>query len=399
MSLASNVFYNSLYRIAQVLIPLISFPYVTRVLGPEKFGLFGMVNGLSGYFVILAGLGLQMYGIREVSSKKSEINNTFSALYYLSIINSVVAAFLYLVCVLFFDAFRENWSFYLVPLIVILTNFLSLDWFIAGIQQFKFISFRSIAVRLISLILIILLVKEPSDLFSYLCIVTISQLAINLSCLVFIRNRVTLVKVRISDIMRHYRPLFVVFSATFCISLSNMLDVVLLGYLVPKVVVGYYAVTAKVIRTFNLFVSSFNQVILSHLMKLTEGESRRTFVRRVLICLIAATSVMGIGLFAFPEIIVSVVGGDEYLGSIPSLRIMSALCVLNPINLAIGYLVLMPISMERHFSIGLICGTSLAFVLMYPLIMVWEEVGLVYAILLGELVTLFILIKASWRLI
>ena len=219
-SIKRNFLYNILLNISKVIFPLITAPYVSRVLEPDGVGLFNFANTYAGWFALFAALGIPYYGIREVAKIKDDIGEQVkfvSEIISISAIATFVCSILMFLTLFFIPQLNENYITFLVSGIILYMTPFKIDWFFQGKEEFGYITFRSLIIKTLSVILLFLLVREKSDLLIY---VALNALAVVLN---EIWNFVKLYKSGIHPYFtlsgnRHIKPLFILFSSSIAIS-------------------------------------------------------------------------------------------------------------------------------------------------------------------------------------
>ena len=163
MSLSRNFMYNALQTVSSVLFPLITFPYVTRVLGPEGIGTANFAENFCRYFMTFAALGIPIYGVREVakvSDSISQRSKVFFEIITINILTTLLCVCIYMPTIFSFMIFEKNINIYILGIFYLIFNIFSVEWFFYGISEFKFISLRSFIIRLLFLILLFVFVKD-----------------------------------------------------------------------------------------------------------------------------------------------------------------------------------------------------------------------------------------------
>ena len=180
-SIAKNYLYNLTYQILTLILPLITTPYVSRVLGAEGIGIYSYTYSIVSYFILFGGLGIALYGKREIAyvqEKKEERKRIFYELVFFRAITLVIGIAVY--CIFFVNS-EPYGVYYKIWLIELIATMIDISWFFQGLEEFKRTVVRNIIVRLASVTLIFVLVKAPSDLNKYLMIYAIADLIGNLS--------------------------------------------------------------------------------------------------------------------------------------------------------------------------------------------------------------------------
>ena len=227
MGLKKNFFYSTVLTTSNYIFPLLVFPYVSRVLGVSNIGICSFIDNLINYFITFSMLGISGLGIREVSSNKSnhqELNKIFSNLIVLNGIFTFVFFVLLLICTQFIDKLHTYDKLIYIGAIKLLFNFLLVEWLYTGLEEFKYITIRTLIVKTFYIISVFLLVKQPSDYVVYFILTTL---------IVVINAIINIVR---SRKIVHFKP--------------NSLK--LSTYLKPYVILGVYMVLTSIYTTFNI---------------------------------------------------------------------------------------------------------------------------------------------------
>lgn len=180
-SLTKNYIYNLIYQIMLLILPLITAPYISRVLGAENIGIYSYTLSISAYFILFGSLGIALYGQREIAYKqkdKEKYSITFWEIFFLRILTMTIALILYY---FIFAKGEQYQTYYKVLILEIIGNCIDISWFFQGLEEFKKTVTRNMIVKLISVVCIFLLVKTPNDLYIYFWIYVLSILIGNIS--------------------------------------------------------------------------------------------------------------------------------------------------------------------------------------------------------------------------
>ena len=180
-SIKKNAFYNVLLNISQVIFPLITAPYVSRVLEPDGVGLFNFANTYAGYFALVALLGIPTYGVREVAKArddKESLSMLVSQLMTIAVMTTVVVSAVYLITIAVVGQLTENYIIFLLAGFVIYLAPFKINWYYQGLEEFGFITMRSLILRTLGIICLFVFVRTKSDLrLSLLCLLGCRQVA------------------------------------------------------------------------------------------------------------------------------------------------------------------------------------------------------------------------------
>ena len=215
-SIRVNYFYNLIITISNILFPILILPYVLRVIGASGIGKVNYATTVSSYFVMFAQFGIPFYGIKEISkvrNNQSELNTVFSEIFILNIITMLISLSLYLILFYIDTQMQIEMKLYIIMGFQIIFSLFSLDWYFNGLEEFKFISLRNLIIKFISILLIILFIKDIEH-YVYYALITILAIGLsNIMNFVYFFKKSKLVIGNLS-IKRHFKPLlYLLFSS------------------------------------------------------------------------------------------------------------------------------------------------------------------------------------------
>ena len=328
-SLLNNSIYYIAYRLINVIYPLITATYVSRVLGPAGVGEAALAQSIVIFLVAVALLGIPNYGVREVSrASEKEINSLFTELFLINFVSTAIIAAAYYI-VISLPVFRLNRTLYIIYGIIILQNVINVDWFYQGKEEFKYITIRSAVVKLLSVCAIFTFVRKESDLYVYGLIFTLAYVGNYTFNAINLRKYV---KISLKDIhiKRHLKSVFTLAITAISNEIYVTLDMVMLGIFSTSAEVGYYSNSMKLMRILINVVTALGTVMLPRLSKLRNEQNQQAYnsiINKVINILLWITIPCTIGILLIPEQIVVVLFGDEFLPASGILAMLSFLIV------------------------------------------------------------------------
>ena len=345
-----NGLFFAVYRMLNILFPLITSVYVARILLADGTGRVAYAQNIVTYFTLIAALGLPTYGTREIAksiNNTANYNTTFFELFSINAISTTICALCYYSLCFAIPAFKEDIKLYLVAGIAILLNYISIDWLYQGREEYKYISIRGFVVKLICTLLLFVLVKNKEDYIMYAglhCLILGGNSFVNVLGL---RKRITFERQKLC-LKKHVKPLLILFATTVAIELYTMLDTTMLGILCKKSVVGYYSYAMKTSKIVITVLSAATTVLLPRLSHLySEGEKSQfnTLGNKGILFLLISSLPLATILCLNSDQVVLFLYGSEYAPAISTLRILSMLIV--------------PISFSTYLGIQILCSTGL----------------------------------------
>lgn len=392
-SLKKNFFYSALLTVANYVFPLITYPYVSRVLGVANIGICNFVDGVVDFFIMFSMMGITVVGVREIATSKgnrTELNNVFSSLLSLNAITSLLAALALLVSILFVPKLYAYKELMYIGVIRLLSNFLCIEWLFKGLEDFRYITLRSIAIRSLFVVSVFIFVRKPEDYSIYYLLFSLTFL-INASInLVYSRRSVSfsLKNLRLRGMAG---PFFLIGLYTIMASLYTSFNTIYLGFVSSETQVGFYTTAAKIYGMVIALFSSFTAVMLPRMSNvLSEGreDEFKAIVQKVLRVLFS----LGVPIILLMETeapdIIRIISGAGYEGAILPMRILTPLILVIGIEQVLVLQTMMPKKYDREVLVNSIIGAIVGISLNIMLVKRLASVGSSIVWLSSELVVL-----------
>ena len=349
MSLQKNFIYSSILTVSKYLFPLIVYPYVSRTLGLSNIGIVNFVDNLVNYFVFISMMGITTVGVREiaaVSGNKQELSKTFVSLLSLTAITTLIAIAALWIAMYTVPALMPYQDLLYVGLIKLVFNLFLLEWFFMGVEDFRYITNRSILVKCLYVLCVFLFVKDASDYKIYYGI-SVAMVTINaLINLVYIRKFVHY-SFRAIDMRPFYRAFLIMGVYVLLTNVYTSLNPVWLGFVTNTDEVGYFTTATKLHNIIMAFLLSFTNILFPRVSNLLAEGKNDEFWQKI------NTAFDAIFLFAFPTIcfmliagpdLLHFVVGDGFEGSYLPLRIITPLVLV----IGIEQILVIQILMATH---------------------------------------------------
>lgn len=335
-SLVLNAVFNVVYRMLNILFPLITAGYVARVLTPAGVGLNFTVQNNVSYFVIFAMLGIPAYAIREIAKIRDERqkkDKLFSELLVLNAILTSVSLLLFGICIFTIDYLHKELVLYLICGITIMTNYVNFDWYYQAVEEYRFIAVRSIIIKVISMAAVFIFVREPDDLYIYAFIYSMANCGQYLINILRAGGSVSL-RLRKLELWTHIKPLVYLTLYVISIELYSHVDVTMLGIIDGETTVAFYSCAQRVITLVVTFIISVTAVFLPRLSYYYANERYKFYqLTKFGVDLMIFISVPAcIGIVSIADPLIRIWLGSEYERSIPCLIILSFIIPLKCIG-------------------------------------------------------------------
>ncbi len=327
-SLGVNASLNILRTILSLLSPLLTYPYISRILGAENIGSINYTNSIIQYFVLLSGLGISTYGIREGAKNvdnKNKLSKFISDCFTINLIFTVISYLLFLILLFAFRHQRHYYWLFIIQSFLILFNTIGIDWVNSVFEDYSYITIRTIVVQTISIILTFTLIKERDDYLLYAIVTVVSTGVVSVLNWLHYRTRVRIKIEKNPNIRIHFKPIFIFFANKMAVNIYVNSDTTMLGLFAGDYYVGLYSVSVKVYTIIKNLLAAFYTVYIPRLAYL-ENSNEKKFKELYSNLISIMTLIIlpaSIGLLFLSKEIVLLLFSNEYKQASSSLAILS----------------------------------------------------------------------------
>lgn len=395
-SLKLNFIMNAILTMSSFLFPLITFPYVSRILLPIGTGKVSFANSVVTYFVMISQLGIPTYGIRAcaiVRNDEEKLKKTVYELFLINVVMSILAYIVFFVALIYVPRLRADRTLFLITGTLIFFNTIGVEWLYKALEQYTYITVRSIIFKFIALIAMFALVHDVDDYVIYGGISIFAASASN--AFNFIRLRKIIGKKKVSQLnfKQHFKPVFTFFIISCATTIYTNLDNVMLGFMKDDVEVGYYNAATKIKNILVSIVTSLGTVLMPrasyYLQNGMEDEFYKLSKKAVKFVFLAATSMM-IYFMLFAREGVLFLSGEAFEGAIlPMMIVMPTLFFIGLTNI-MGIQMLVPMGREDAVMISTFAGAIVDLILNAIFIPMLGSTGAAIGTLVAEFVVLIV---------
>lgn len=362
-SILKNTIYKLLLEILRVIIPIVTIPYVYRIFNPKLMGNVEISQAIITYFSIFAGFGVYTYGLREVSyirEKKEKREKIFTELFLISMISSIIVTVIYYFYIIFAIRDPVLKKILLINIIQLFSYIFFIEWINEAFEQYKFISLKTVIVKVINFICIIIFVKKETDIYLYIFIVAFFVFFNNLLSYFYIKKYIKF-DFRNIDLKKYLKPLILMIIMTNTTILYTLLDrTFLIKYSKNLEEIAFYGMSYKLLGVLTTVITSAILVSVPRL-SFYIGEKREEDYKRLFNNLLSYTAFflypVGIGLVILSKEIVLLFGGNNYIGATNIMIFFSIRFIIATIQSIVSRQVLFVHKKEKSLtSIYLICG-------------------------------------------
>lgn len=393
-SLTKNYIYNLVYQILTLILPLITTPYVSRVLGAENIGIYSYTYSILSYFLLFGALGVALYGQREIAYAGEDKVKRKKVFWEVQICRFFAAFIASVVYFIFFMRNGEYSIYYRIWFLELVAIGIDISWFFQGIEEFKKTVTRNVIVRLVSVLAIFVLVKTQEDLIKYITIYAIADLAGNLLLWLYLPKYFKGIKIKNINAFIHLPAIILLFIPQIASQIYNVLDKTMIGEIIlDKSEVGYYEQAQKVIRVLLTVVTSLGIVMIPRMAStFASGDKEKVFdymKKSFRFVFFLAFPIM-FGIMSISKSFVPVFFGEGYEKVVILINVMAPTILLNGMANVIGTQYLLPTKRQKEYTIAIVTGLVVNFILNYVLIKLHYSVGASIATIISELIVVVV---------
>lgn len=389
MGLKKNFIYNSFLTLSTYIFGLITFPYVSRVLGVQNIGIVNFVDNIINYFILCSSLGLAILGVREIAQHKAnklELSRTFTSLLSINIILTTIALLIYIIVINTTPQLKEYKNLLYIGIFKIIFNIFLIEWFYKGLENFKYITLRTLIIKLIYVISIFVFVKDSTDIYIYFSLTIIVIIINAISNVLNIKDKVKITFYKI-EIKRYIKPYFMLGVYLLLTSMYTTFNVIYLGMTNNAEEVGYYTTSIKIYSIILGFFTAFTSVMLPRMSSLlTEGKISEfeLLIHKSFSALFSISIPFSIwGIFQSPNII-EILSGKGYEGAIVPMQIILPLIIVVGIAQILAIQILMPLGKDKVVLKASMFGAFFGILLNIMLVKQYHSIGTAIVLLISE---------------
>jgi O-antigen/teichoic acid export membrane protein len=389
-SLFKNSLYNIIYKLINVIFPLITTIYISRCLGTEGIGKVTTAQNIVSYFLIIASLGLPIYGTKIIAENRSNNNlsKVYSELFSINFISTVICTLLYLLLIFTISSFYEKLNLFFAVGVSLIFNILNVDWFYQGIEEYKYIMIRSIVVKVIALGLVLFFVKTRGDIIQY-ALIQSSAIVLNyIFNILHIRKYVKFTTKNIS-LKYHMKPLLILLATSISIEIYTLVDTTMLSFIHEDSTVGLYTTAVKCINIVKSLVYASCAVFLPRLScyyKSKEYKNYYNLIEKGIKILLIISVFSCAFIIGFSDRIIQILFGNEFKSASITMSILAISIISVTISGFLGNQILTTLGKEKYVFLSTLSGAVLNIFFNLILIPILAQNGAAIASIITELI-------------
>lgn len=389
-----NYLYNASYQIMLIVLPIITTPYVSRVLGANNVGTYSYTNSITQYFILFGCIGLNLYGQREIAYYQNDENKrsmTFFDLISLRVITLTISLSIFCLTVMTHSRYS---SIFMIQTLDIIASMFDISWFFQGMEDFKKTVLRNFLVRILCVGLIFTFVKTANDLLLYVLCYSGTLLLGNMSLWLYLPKYVNKSDIRKVNIKRHIKPALTLFLPQIAISIYTLLDKTMIGLISNNnSEVAYYEQSQLIIKTVMTVITSMGTAMMPRVANLfieNKDQEIKMYMRASMKFVLMTSVPFTFGIMAIAQDFVPWFFGRGFDKVVPNMMIIAPIIIFIGMSNVTGTQYLLPLGRQKEFTVSVIGGSVLNFLLNSILIYLFASIGAAIATVIAECMVLMI---------
>ena len=388
-SIKKNYAYNVFYQVLTILVPLITTPYISRIIGAEGIGIYSFTYSIAAYFTVLAALGSNTYAKREIAYRQDNIKER-SVIFWEIIIFRLVSTIICLILYSIVIIYSNNKVIALIQMVYIVNVFFDITWYFQGVEDFGKVTLINTIVKLINVLFIFIFIKNQNSLLLYIAGLAIIPTLGNVISWVLLKNNITTINLKQLKPLRHLKATIQLFIPTVAAQIYLLLDKVMLGFFTTTSFEnGYYEQSQKIIKICWTFITTFALVIaprIAFLYKKNDIKTMKKYLNKSFNAIWLLSLPIAFGLFSISSNFVPWFFGDEFAKVAILLKIFSWIVIPIGISSVIGLPYLITINKIKPYTISVIVGAIINIILNIVLMPKMYSIGAAISSLIAEII-------------
>ena len=394
-----NFLYQGIYQILALILPLITIPYTSRVLGAEGIGLYSYSYAVVSYFVSFANMGINIYGNRGIAATqndKDKRSQLFCDLLTIQMIFSLSALLVYVIMI--GAGAWENKVAFLVQGIYIIGQAFDINWLYFGMEKFKITVIRNLIVKIFTTVLIFVLIKEPADLIVYLLILAIGTVAGNSAVWLFVKQYITYKRPILVNIKQYIKPIIILLIPSFAVKIYTQMDKIFVEHFCGLMEVGYYENSEKIISISLVLITALSTVMLPRMANLSAENKKEEFnslFQKVMAVTIWLTIALMFGIIGISDNFVLLYLGENFSSCIVLVIVLAITIPFKGCAEIIrrGYII--PQKCDYIYVISVFSGAGVNIIINFLLVPYYGAIGAAVGTVMAEAMVFFI---QAWKI-
>ncbi|GGH18040.1 flippase [Mucilaginibacter phyllosphaerae] len=388
--LKKNIFFNFLLSVSQILFSLIIFPYASRTLGPAGIGSVVFIDSITQIFLLIAALGIPIYGIREISKARNDpekFASLFSELVVIHLICTALFVVGYIIVALFVKEIYIHFNLVIIGLFILVCNVFTMEWFFQGIEQFTYITKRTLLVRGTFIVLLFIFVHKKGDEALYYGFTAASYLFNALFNFFYSRKYVKL-SFKGLDLKKHVKPLVIILCSNIVMTVYLLMDNTILGFIKGETPVGFYSTAVKIAKISITIVTALGAVLIPQISSAYKDKDFgkiQSLINKSFNFVCTFGVPICIGMIITGPFLIGIIFGKAFTPSILPLQLLSPIIIIIGMTNIFVWQILSPLGMDKKVLTVVVFGMIVSLVLNFATIPYFSQNGAAISNTLTEL--------------
>jgi len=404
MSVTKNVIYNMTLSVMNVVFPVVTAPYISRVLGVENIGLVNFAVQYVAYFVTFAVLGINIYGMREIAKHKHDpekLSQTFSELFKIVTIATLIVSIVYCATIFLIPDLRKDWEVFMIAGIGLFLMPVVIDWYFRGMEYFKIITMRVFVIKCITFAGIFIFVRRREDVIPYMLLFAVSNIGAYVWSMRYAIANGLKIKWKNLNLKIHIKPMMIFFASNIAKSLYTEMNPILLGFMSDYEQVGYFTQSSRISWLIVSIIVAMSPVILTKVNimgaeKADKNEIAALLGRSLSSGLILSIPAM-VGLITIAPRFIPFFLGAEFTPAVMPFQLLATLIFLICLSNFFGVQILLGMGYEKKYLRSVLFGTIICISLNFLLIGRYGAIGTAIASVVAEIGVIIALMAQAMK--
>ncbi len=375
-----------------ILIPIATSPYIARVLGPGKIGIYTYANSIAYYFYLFSLLGINTYGTRKIAKVRNdslELTSTFWNIYYIQFFLTIIFSFTFFV--LISQIHNQDKNIFILQILYVISAGLEIEWFPNGLEKFRFVTIRSTITRLLIVLLIFLFVKKPTDLWKYTVLINGGNIV---SCILvwpLVFKTIKFKPPNIKSMQVHIRPIIILFLPSIAMSIYQQIDKILLGIFSTSEEIGYFSSADNIVSLPLNMIIALGTVMMSYCSSLVANNKEKKLSEVIQISL-RYINIINIGLaFGLLSVVNTFIPwflGKNYVRTADLIEVLSISIFIGGFSEIIRTQYLIPKEKDIIYFKSILIGGLVNIIVGFVLVKKFSAVGVVWGTVISYTIVL-----------
>ena len=389
-SVRYNFIMNFILTSSQFVFPLITFPYVSRVLLAEGNGRIAFASSIANYFLLVASLGIPTYGIKacaQVRDDKEKLSKTAHELFIINAVMTTLALIVYFAMILLVPQMAQDKTLFYINGVNILLNCVGMNWLFQALEKYDYITVRSIVFKILAVLFMFLFVHNTGDVAIYAAVTVFSSVGSNVFNFVKVHSYIRVKRFEHYEFAKHFKPILILFSQTLVASIYTNLDTVMLGFMKDSQAVGLYSAAVKIKGMLVSLVGSLANVLLprmSYYLKNGRADKFEELTQKAINFTLFISIPISLYFVIFSKESLVFLSGESYVAATPAMQFVTFAVISIGITGILGIQVLTSTGREKCVLYSVAVGAVVDLVLNLVFIPIWGAAGAAFATMIAE---------------